>query len=120
MASIGAVLCTFVRGHAPRVKTRLELWRVPGLNGYGALVLGQNDSEFEFTAVCYSSAMGVLDWKLQIEALQGQIVSIINDLGITYSNCLITKLGNLRSAAALAPGGITQRGEMQIGGVVTQ
>jgi hypothetical protein len=120
MASIGSVSCTFVRGHAPAVKQRLELWTVPGINGYGALALGANDSEFEFTAVLYSDDAGLLEWKLSIEAQQGQIISVVNDLGITYANCLVTKISNLRNTPVVAAGGISQRGEIQISGVTTQ
>ena len=119
MAQIGEVQCTFIKGHAPKVKMRVELWRVPGLNGYGAQALGLQDSPFEFTAILYSNAAGVLAWKEALEALQGTIISIVNDLGITYANCLILKLSNLKSIPALAPGGITQRGEITIEGVVT-
>ena len=118
MARIGTVLCTFVRGHCPAPKMRLELWRIPGLDGYGAQALGLNDSPFQITAVLFSDASGLGQWKAALEALQGSIVTITNDLGASFQRCLITKLSNMTSTAALAAGGITQRGEIQIEGVV--
>jgi hypothetical protein len=119
-ATIGGITCTFVRGHAPRTKMRLELWHIPGLSGFGAAAMGNGDSQFQFTGVLYSNEAGVLAWKLAIEALQGTIISVLNDLGITYTYCLVVKVGELRTTPALASGGITQRGEITIEGVVTQ
>jgi len=120
MAGIGGVSCTFVRGHTPIVKQRIETWAVPGLDGVGAAAMGRNDSKFTFTAILFSNAAGIIAWKIAIEALQGTIVSIVNDLGVTYINCLITEVGDLRNTPAIAPGGITQRGEIQVSGVVTR
>lgn len=118
MAQIGGVLCTFVRGNCPNPKMRIELWRVPGLDGYGAQALGLNDSPFEVTAILYSNKAGVELWKDSIEGLQGSIVSITNDLGSTTQNCLILKISNMRPMAAIAAGGITTRGEIIVEGVV--
>jgi hypothetical protein len=118
MASIGPVGCTFVRGNPPATKMRLQLWRVPGLDGYGAQALGYNDSPFEVLAVLYSDAVGVESWKVALEGLQGSIVTIINDLGASFGGCLITKLSNMKNMAAYAAGGITARAEITIEGVV--
>ena len=120
MAQIGSVNCTFVRGSPPTPKMRMELWRVPGVNGYGAQALGLSEAEFKIIAVFYSNAAGVENWKNSLEELQGQIVTIINDLGATFVNCLLTKVGNMKNTAAVVAGGITQRGEIEIEGVVTQ
>lgn len=119
MAQIGTVVCTFVRGHCPRPKMRLMLWTVPGVDGYGAQAVGYNDAPFEVAAVLYSNAVGLEAWKNAMEGLQGTIVSIVNDLGVTRPGCLITKVSPMRSMAVRAAGGITQRGEIVIEGVVT-
>jgi hypothetical protein len=120
MASIGGVTCTFVRGHPPYPKERVLLWTAPGIDGVGAQQVGRNDAEFQVQAVLYSSAPGILAWKLAIEALQGTLVTIVNDLGIAFTRCLIAKVSNMRSQAAKVPGTtITQRGEIIIEGVVT-
>jgi hypothetical protein len=119
MAQIGGVHCTFVHGHPSRPKQRLMLWRVPGIDGYGAQAMGYNDAEFEVVAVLYSNDEGILLWKLALESMQGTIVTITNDLGITFTRCLITDVSPMRSMAARAAGGITQRGEIKIHGVTT-
>lgn len=97
----------------------MMLWRVPGMDGYGAQWMGRNDSPFEVVAVLYSNTEGITLWKTAIENLQGTIVSITNDHGNTSANCLITKVSPMRSIAARAAGGITQRGEITVEGVVT-
>jgi hypothetical protein len=118
MAAIGNITCTFVKGHCPTPKMRLELWHVPGLDSYGVAAMGRNDAEFEVLAVLFSNTIGVMTWKGELESLQGQIVTITNDLGIPFANCLIAKLGPLKSVPVLTLGGITQRGEMTVAGVV--
>jgi len=118
MAQIGGVGCTFVRGHCPAKKMRLALWQVPGIDGFGAQRMGYGDSHFQVVAVLYSNAIGLQLWKQSLENLQGTIVSITNDLGITSAGCLIAHVGPLQSMAARAPGGITHRGEIIIEGVV--
>ena len=119
MAQIGGVVCTFVRGHCPRQKQSLMLWRVPGVDGYGAQTMGYNDSPFEVVAVLYSNALGLDVWKNALESLQGTLVTITNDLGITTARCLIRTVSPMRSVAAFAAGGITQRGEITVQGVVS-
>ena len=119
MASIGSITCTFVHGHPPLPKQRVDLWRVPGLDGYGAQNLGHNDSSFQVTAIYYGDGFGLLAWKRAIEGLQGTVVTITNDLGIEYAYCLITKVSNMKNSPAKATGNITQRGEITVEGVVT-
>ena len=119
MASIGGVTCTFVRGSPPAPKQRVMLWRVAGIDGYGAQRMGLNDSPFEVTAVIYTNAVGLQIWKTALENLQGTIVSITNDLGVSFTRCLVTGVSPMQSMAALAAGGITQRGEITVVGVVT-
>jgi hypothetical protein len=118
MASIGNVGCTFVKGFCPAAKMRLEVWTVPGLDGYGAAVMGRNDAPFQVLAILYSNILGIDLWRTQLESLQGHIVTIVNDQGVSFPNCLILKLSPLKSAAAFAESGITQRGEMTVEGVV--
>jgi hypothetical protein len=119
MASIGGVTCFSVCGHPPVPKQRVLLWRIPGINGIGAQRVGRNDSAFEVVAIQYSSAADLQLWKASLEAMQGTIVSIVNDIGATSTGCLIVKMSPMRSTAAHAAGGITQRGEIVVEGVVT-
>jgi hypothetical protein len=119
MAQIGSTGCTFVKGMAPTPKQRVITWQVPGIDGYGAQLLGYGDGDFEFHAIAYGTALEILLWSQAIERHQGQIVSIIDDFGTVYTLCLITRVTPLKRTAALVPGTIvTTRGEMHVSGVV--
>jgi hypothetical protein len=118
MASIGSISCFRVIGTLPEPKMKLAVWTVPGLNGYGAQMLGNQDQAFEVLAVFYSSWSGVLGFKDALCALQGQIVTIVDDLGDTTNNCLIVEIGQARMEAAQAAGGIQERCEVPVRGVV--
>ena len=56
-------------------------------------------------------------WKAAIEALQGTVVSIVNDQAVTYTLCLIAQVDGWQNQPALHAGG--ERGELRISGVVT-
>ncbi len=115
MASIGSISCTFVRGAIPAWKERSEKWQVAGLDGYGVALLGAGDSEFSLQAVFYSNNSGVNLWATSLQALQGSIVTIINDHGDTNIRCFLDKVGTPTKTAAYMPGtGVTLRGEIPI------
>jgi len=117
MASVGAVSCDFVRGSAPAKKQRVQVWSVPGLDGYGAKLFGLGDSETEFVLVKRGTSAAVLAWARLIEALQGTLVAVVNDWGSTTSAFLIESVAGPEMAAELGYGGA--RGELRIRGVVT-
>jgi hypothetical protein len=118
MASIGYVTCTFVRGNPPRLKQRTKIWQTAGVDGYGARHLGASEAPWQLVTVLYSTAEGLLAWKNALESLQGQVVTIINDLGLSFTQCLIVGLSEMKSEAAVVPGEtITQRGEIAVAGV---
>jgi hypothetical protein len=119
MPQIGSTLCTFLRGTPPAQKQRVELWEVPGVDGYGAQLTGRGDAPFRLQAVLLSNASGCRTWGAALMALQGQVVSLTNDLGFTASGCLITRVSPLQVTTAWQPGtAITHRGEIEIEGVV--
>lgn len=119
MAAIGAITCSHVKGEVPPQAERAEVWQVAGIAGYGVLLLGKGDSEFRLTAVLYSSAAGTKTWEASLKALQGTIVSITTDYGTIHANCFLARVGTMRRQAAYHPGtAITQRGEIEIEGIV--
>jgi hypothetical protein len=119
MSAIGSITCTFVKGTPPNKKQRLEVWTVPGINGVGAQAMGYSDSKFTIRAILYSTVSGVSTWRQQLEAAQGTIVSITNDLGWTITGCLITAVGQVEVVPAAIPGStVVVRGEVEISGVV--
>ena len=93
MAGIGGVGCDMVQGNVRSLKERVEIWQVPGINGYGAQLTGLGDSDAVFTGVEFDSHANIITWIAAIEALQGTVCSIVDDQGVTHSNVLITDVG---------------------------
>ena len=77
------------------LKNRVDTWEVPGVDGYGAQLLGKGDAEFELTTISYHGEEGDanLDAFNTIKlcaAMQGTIQTITDDWGDEYENILIT------------------------------
>ena len=102
MAKVGGITCDIVRPNTPTGnKQRVETWTVPGLDGVGAHLLGDNDGEWEFTLVRFDTKINVFTWAQQIEALQGTIVTIIDDWVATYVGMLVTGVSSPARRPAL-------------------
>ena len=115
--NIGGVGCDMLKGDLPALKTRLEVWQVPGLDGYGAIDLGLGDARGEVRAIKHDTPAAVYAWVAAIEALQGTVVNMIMDWGITYTQVLIERVSAPQVTAAIGYGGA--RGEIAIQGVIT-
>ena len=109
MSAIGGQVCTFVRGHLADGRQRVRVWEVPGLNGYGAKRMGLGDSDWSVLAEIKSTSAVCNAFIANIEAMQGSIVTIVNDWGDTFLNCLITKVGRPEKAAEIRYGGARVR-----------
>ena len=118
MASIGSITCFRVIGTLPVPKMRLAVWTVPGINGYGAQQLGNQDQPFEVLAVIYDTISNCLAFKNDLCGLQGSLQTIVDDLGDSTANCLIAEVGQARMEAAVTPDGAQVRCEVPIRGVV--
>jgi hypothetical protein len=118
MATIGGISCSFVRGQAPAKKARVRVWQIPGLNGYGAQVLGLGDSAAEFVAVQFGTYAEVTTWIALVEALQGTLATVVNDFGQSVPLVLVESVSGPEVTRAIGTG-ITTRGELLIRGVVT-
>ena len=121
MAGVGGIACTFVKGAARALKDRITLYQSPGRTGYGAHVTARGDAEFHFRAIKYHNRGEVDVWARSLEALQGTVVSIVDDWGFTHTNCLIVRVGRPRMSAAekfnSVPSFNGARGEIVIEGV---
>jgi hypothetical protein len=118
MASIAGITCTFIRGTPPEPTQRVETFQSPGVDGYGAQLLGLGDSEFEVTAVLFGTLAACLTWAAQVRALKGAVVSITTDLGATYDNRLIVEAQPAQITPAIQPGTTnTHRAEVALRGV---
>ena len=117
MASIGAQSCTFVhdRGRkGPRQRT--IIWQNPGMDGYGAQTLGEGDAEFQVEAVLYDTTANIDTWAAAIEAMQGTVISIVDDRGTTHTSNLIVNVAAPMRTPALASG-VEERASIMISGV---
>jgi len=92
MSSIGGVSCLFVRRVIPASKLRVRTWIVPGISGTGSKVLGYGDSDWQIECQYWSNNVGANLWLLSLQALQGCVVTIVDDHGDTWLNNLVTKI----------------------------
>jgi len=114
VAGVGGVVCDFVRGGVAGLKQRVEVWQRPGIDGYGAMALGLGDSSFFFTLVVFDTIANVEAWILLVEALQGSVISVVDDWGVNHSSLLVEEVSEPRRSVALGNGGA--RGELKIRG----
>lgn len=98
-STIGAVQCSRVIGHARPQATRVQVWQVPGLDGYGAHLLGDGNSESSFIAVAFgrdtvvSGVIHLPTWYTALRETQGTIVTIVNEQNLSFANQLIVEVG---------------------------
>ena len=119
MATIGGQTCTYLRGTLSPLRQRSKTWSLPGIDGYGIVLLGLGNSQCELLAERLDSLANVGTWAYAVQALQGQIVSVENDLGESSSNLFIQAVSNVQVTAAVIPGTITTaRGVLRIAGVI--
>jgi hypothetical protein len=102
--TIGTVACDFLHGVLPGLKARVQTWSVPGVNGYGAQLLGLGDSDFQLIAVRYGNLSTVGQWEAAIEALQGAVVAISDEFGWHHPRCLIERVQDPLVVAAWPKG----------------
>jgi hypothetical protein len=92
-ATIGGVDVDIIRGLPRALKTEVDVWRVPGLDGYGAQTMGKGNAEFTLTAILYvdtSSDDTDADTYIgDLLALCGTVVDIVDNFGNTAHNVLI-------------------------------
>lgn len=122
MASCGGTSCDILRGTAPVQRERVDIWESPGFDGYGAQVTGAGDAQCRFTAIKFGSAAAVNTWVATLQAMQGALVTVINDRGDSYSTILLVKVGNADIRPVIGAAGAasaTTRGQIELLGVVT-
>ena len=91
MASIGSLTVDMIHGRPAPLKTVVETWRVPGLDGYGAQTQGFGDAEFDLTSIAYVADSSTADALLAAAAaLQGTVVAIMDNWGKLFGHCVVT------------------------------
>jgi len=120
MASIGGVSCTFVRGNVPAIREEGEVFRRAGIDGFGIHLTGKGDGVAPLVAVYYGTDALVDAWAASLYALQGSLVTVVNDHGDSVANVFLRRVGNLRKTAAVVPGtATTTRGQIDIEAIAT-
>lgn len=82
-------------------KERVEVFVVPGLNGIGAQLLAENESECAFDLTFFGTDAACITRKLVIARLQGEVIDVTDSQGHTYSDVLISKISNTMIATAV-------------------
>lgn len=118
MAGIGGVTCLMVKGEGLDNTQRVEVYQVPGHDGYGALKLGLGDSAWSFRGVLLDSLANVNTWVASLQALKGAVISVVDDFGTTHTNLLVREVSPPQRDAVVHLGTLKVRGEMRLRGVV--
>jgi hypothetical protein len=97
---LGDIDIDILHGVIPGLKQVVETWRMRGVAGYGARTDGLGDSEFVVQAIKFIPDADLVDTLTVIEALQGTVITIVDDFRIENSNCLIKKIAQPKVTAA--------------------
>jgi hypothetical protein len=91
--SLSTVTVNILIGLPPELRTRLEIWQTPGIDGYGAQQLGLGDSDFAMTTVAYCASNDDANTMLKnIAYMQGEVVDIVDNWGDSYLACLVKRV----------------------------
>ena len=91
-SSIGTIATDIIHGLPQDTKMRVDVWEVPGINGYGAQQLGLADAEFALKSVKYILSTDAVDPDTYVDncnAAEGSIQTVTDDWGDPYPNILI-------------------------------
>lgn len=103
--SFGGVACHYVKGRANAKTTNLDVFTRPGMDGHGALDLGDVAKPNEFTLVFFGTPAACEAWVQLIEALKGSLVAVEDDWGRTTASWLFIEMQVPRVTRADEGGG---------------
>ena len=116
MADFGGLQCDMIKGNSLGLTNMVEVWHMPGVDGYGAHDLGKADSQVSFTLIFHGNLASCEDWYGFIMERKGTVITIIDDFGVTHPLCLILGMSQARRTVAHHLGGY--RYEVEVMGVV--
>ncbi len=117
--TIGGIQCTFLHERAWQpLKQTVEIWHVPGHDGFGGQILGKGDSPCQYEAKKLDSDANCESWATSIYALQGTVVTVINEWGNQRDNVLVVSARFQAKVADPVNGGC--RYEILINGLTLQ
>ena len=80
-------------GTVASLKQTVDVYRVFGQSGYGVFKGGTGDGEFQLRTVYYAAdSVDSSNHIAACEALQGQIVTIFDQFGQSFTDCLIQRV----------------------------
>jgi len=112
MGTINGITCSKISGHPRPQMERIERFEIPGIDGVGLHLYGKGDGQWMAELVYYESGGNVDAWYLQIAALVGSIVTIVNDWNTTSTDVLVGDVSPLQKIVAIGEGGA--RGSCQV------
>jgi len=93
MSTLGDQTFHIIRGLPASLKQRVDVWEVPGIDGYGAQTLGLGDARFGLTCIAYTASSGAANTLIGlVEAMQGTLQTLVDDWGDTYTSLLVEKV----------------------------
>lgn len=97
--SVGTLAVDIVRGRPVELKDRVEVWEREGYDGIGARLNADGHGEFALKTVKYIHGGNAATNKANAEthiadaaALQGTVVTVEDNWGAQYQNCLVRRL----------------------------
>lgn len=117
MATLGAVTVDILRGNTTPVRTRVETWHVPGRTGIGAQLMGSNESAFAYEGVVYAATATAETTLAAVAALQGTVITIVDDHSQSRANCLVTSVDIPDRRAVVHNGTAKVRAVVHVSGV---
>jgi hypothetical protein len=93
-SSIGGQDFDMMHGGPPADTTlELDIWRVPGMDGYGVQTLGLGNGEATITTIAFIDNIDdAITFVLGCADLGGTIQTIIDDWNTTFANVLIVSV----------------------------
>jgi len=118
MASIGGVSTLMVKGEGVDNSERLDIYQVPGHDGYGAQKLGQGDSRWAFRGIHIDTLANVNTWIGLMLSAKSAVISIVDDFGTTHTNLLVNEVTFPQRQVVYYNATLLVRVEMVLRGIV--
>lgn len=98
--SFGGVTCHGIKGRANLKTVELDVFTRPGMDGHGALDLGDVARPNEFTLVYFGTPAACESWVQSIEAKVGTVVTVADDWGRSTTSWLCISIQSARITRA--------------------
>jgi len=104
MASIGGTDCSIILAPVPgNWHTQVVLFEHPGLDGTGALLLGNRNTPTAITAMKFVNTFSDLTtWHRALRNHVGSLVTIVTEVATT-TNCLVVSVGHMETRPFYLP-----------------